>query len=91
MVAEALIASVGALTHGHDLIQESAAPDITILDVVKTVSATGDEAVDGPGITLLAMLAPVASKLQFGLLRGTVLTEAGEVDNEWHVSAIPAE
>ena len=37
------------------------------------------------------MLAPVASQLKLGLLRVAVLAKTGQVDDEWHVAAVPTE
>ena len=69
MVAEALIAGVSALTHRHDLVEESTTPDVTILDVIEAIGTTSNEAVDLPGVAHLVVLTPIASQLQLSLLR----------------------
>ena len=68
MVAETLVAGIGALSYGHDLVEESTSPDVAILNVVEAIGTAGDETVDLPRVAHLVVLAPIASQLQLGLL-----------------------
>ena len=91
VVREALVASIGALTDGRDLVKENAAPDIAILYVVEAISSARNKAIYLPRVTHLVVLAPVARQVQLSLLRRRILPETHVVHDEWHVAAVATE
>ena len=78
-------------TDWRDVIENDAAPNVSLLDVVQPLIATSYEVIDGLHIAYLTMLSPVACKLKFCQLRIGVLSVAEEVYDERHVSAILSE
>ena len=74
-----------------DLVKEVGTPDVTVLDVVKSLVATTDEVVNLDWVSDLVVLSPVASDLELGLLWGVEATEASQANHEWHVAAVASE
>ncbi len=91
MVRESLVASIDSLSHRSDLIEQGASPDVTILDIVESFITASDEAVNGPGVSDLVLLTPVASQGEFSLIRVIVLAESGQIHDERHVATVSSE
>ena len=88
MIAAGVISAAGL---GGDLVQDLGAPDITLMNVIKSLVTLADELVDLSGVTDLVVLAPVIGKVKFGEFRSRIFAHAVVANNEGHHSAILAE
>jgi hypothetical protein len=91
MVAESLVALDHVATLRRDLVENHGSPDIALLDVVEALIAGAHKHIDVVGIAHLAVLAPVVSEVELGLLRARVLAVALPSNDERHVAAVLAE
>lgn len=82
-----MVALNHTLALGCDLVQDKAAPDITILHGVETIIAGTHELIKSIDIANFIILAPVLGELQLGLLWVSVLMVSKVVNDKGHVSA----
>ena len=87
--AEALVALHHTLALRRNLVEDKAAPNITILHGVEAIVAGTHELVHCIDIANFIILAPVLSELKLGLLWVSVLVVSEVVNHEGHVSAPP--
>ena len=87
MVRVSLVSLYSAATDGCDLVEDEAAPDVLLLNVVESLVALGHEVVDGHDVARLAVLSPVACQLQLGHFGVGVPPVPVHSDDEGHVSA----
>ena len=71
---------------GSNLIEDVAAPNIALLNVVESLVASLGELIDGLRAAHLIGLFPVSSKVQFSLIGIGVPSVASPINNEGHVS-----
>ena len=87
VVRVSLVSLYSAATDGCDLVEDEAAPDVLLLNVVESLVALGHEVVDGHDVARLAVLSPVACQLQLGHFGVGVPPVPVHSDDEGHVSA----
>ena len=73
--------------HWRNLVEDVAAPDVALLDIVKALVAETGEHVDRVDVAHLVVLSPVVRQVQLRLLGRCVSPVASVRHDEWHVSA----
>ena len=90
MIAIALALLDIASPHRCDLVEDSPAPDVSILHVVKTFVAGPHKVVDVDNAANLVLRSPVGCNLHLSSLRIRVLLHTVESNQEGHVAAVLA-
>jgi hypothetical protein len=91
VIAETLVALDHVATLGSNLIQNNRAPNIALLNTVKTFVACSNEHINVVNVANLVVLTPVVGQMEFSLLRVCVLAISLPSDDKGHVATVLAE
>ena len=82
---------ISAAVLGGDLVEDGSTPDITSMNVIKSLVALAGEGVDGLGRADLVVLTPVVGHLKFGEFGCRIFAHTVVANDEGHHSAVFAE